>query len=96
MGKSIILGMEGCIVARGEYPFAQQSQASPLMEAVPLHVLPPSQPWLVPHEERGYGTSEPGPCLLPQLCGSSGLSEASRPELKAVTEARRLQSGVDW
>lgn len=29
-----------------------------------------------------------------QLCSSSDLSEASRPELKAVTEGRRLQSGV--
>lgn len=36
------------------------------------------------------------PCFLPPALWLPGLGEASRPELKAVTEARRLQSGAGW
>lgn len=45
---------------------------------------------------RAPGASEHGPAHCHQLCGRSGLGEASRPELKAVTEARRLQSRAGW
>lgn len=43
---------------------------------------------------RNHQAPQPGGVDSHQLCSSSDLSEASSPELKAVTEGRRLQSGV--
>lgn len=71
--------------------------SSPLLLPVACPTPTPTPPpGLILRVERAYRTAENGLVYCRQLCGRSGLGEASRPELEAVTEARRLQSGAGW